>query len=196
MGSTAAVASIGSSVLSGTQQLLTGMGNARSYEMQGKFQKQQYEFNAKLVEEQAADSIVRGDKEAHLLKKQARRIIGSQKASLAAQGIEIDEGSALDIQADTAHAAELDAITIRNNAQREAYGYKMTALDYRTRGGFAEMDAQFKGSQSILSGGLGFASSFMKGGSTYLENFTGRGTATSGAYAPGSSTPGPWAPHS
>ena len=40
---------------------------------------------------------------------------------------------AADVQADTAHQGELDALTLRTNAAREAWGYQVEAGDIRKR---------------------------------------------------------------
>src|SRR3989304_3955374 len=42
-------------------------------------------------------------------------------------------GAAADVQADAAFQGELDALTIRTNAAREAWGYQVQAEDLRTR---------------------------------------------------------------
>jgi hypothetical protein len=60
-------------------------------------------------------------------------MIGAQRAGIAAGNIDVGYGSAVDVQADAAHLGELDALTIRNNAQREAWGFKVEAIDTRQR---------------------------------------------------------------
>ncbi len=54
---------------------------------------------------------------------------GAQRAALASQGGDVDSGSPLDIQADTARAGYIDAATIRNNAALKAYNYGIQAND-------------------------------------------------------------------
>lgn len=115
---------------------------ATAAERQGAYEQAVYNTDAQLAEQQAADAIARG-KEAETRQRQATRgLIGSQRAALAAQGIEVDSGSALDVQADTAAMGELDALTIRNNAAREAYGYKVQALNYRQQGQLAALSGK------------------------------------------------------
>ena len=55
---------------------------------------------------------------------------GTQRARLSANGIDISEGSAASIQADTDWMGEMDALTIRDNANREAWGYKNQSQQY------------------------------------------------------------------
>lgn len=91
-------------------------------------------YNAQVAEYQSEDALVRGEIKEQRFRRDAAKFIGSQKVALAAQGIEIDDDSALDVMANTAYLAEVDALTIRNNAKREAWGYKVQAEDYRFRG--------------------------------------------------------------
>lgn len=200
MGSTAAITSMVSSTVSGAYSLTSGFQNAAAYQSQGEFQRQQYEFNAKMAEYQGEQAIKRGVTDSLNAKKMAKRMIGSQRAAYAAQGIEVDEGSALDVQVDTAIQAEKDAITIKNNSIREAFGYKVQAVDLRGQGMIAEMTGRQKANQSILTGGIQFADSLAKVGNTYYQNFgkttveSTPGSSSYSAYAPGATAPGPYAP--
>lgn len=121
---------------------------------QGEYQKSMSEINAKLAETSAKDAIFRGDEAAKNIQGQTKQLIGSQRAALAAQGINIDSGSALDIQADTARQGEIDAITVKNNAWREAWGYKVEALNSTYQGKFAQMGANAAAKNTLLTGGL------------------------------------------
>lgn len=139
-------------------QGIASVGNAyaqsQALKAQGNFQKQAFETNSHLAELQAEDAIKRGDKEAGQIKAKARQMIGTQRAALAAQGIDVNSGSARDIQEDTAAMSELDALTIKNNAFREAWGYKVQALDFRARGQFAELSARTQSRSTLLTGGM------------------------------------------
>jgi hypothetical protein len=85
------------------------------------------EANAKLAEQQAEDATARGAVAENQFRTQVRGMIGSQRAGFAASGVDVAFGSALDVPADAARLGELDALTIRSNAAREAWGYKVTA---------------------------------------------------------------------
>jgi hypothetical protein len=54
-------------------------------------------------------------------------VIGTQRAEFAAQGVDVGSGSAVDVQKDTAYQGEIDALTLRTNAAREAWGYTVEA---------------------------------------------------------------------
>lgn len=95
------------------------------------------DFNAQVAELQAEDAIVRGQEEQQRFRTRVRGAIGSQRVGFAASNIDVNYGSAADVQADAAYLGELDALTIMGNAAREAWGYKMGAEDLRRRGQLA-----------------------------------------------------------
>lgn len=92
------------------------------------------DFNAQVADIQAGDAILRGVEEEGRFRTVVRGAIGAQRAGFAAANIDVGFGSAVDVQADSAMLGELDALTIRTNAAREAWGYKVTAVDFRKRG--------------------------------------------------------------
>jgi hypothetical protein len=87
----------------------------------------QASFEQKLAGLNAADAVTRGDVAANRLESQTRVLVGTQRATLAAQGVDVASGSAVDLQSQTAGFGALDAQTIRNNAAREALGYTTNA---------------------------------------------------------------------
>ncbi len=80
-------------------------------------------YNAGFAAERAKDAILRGGQEEISLRRKGRQILGSQKATMAAAGLDTSSGSALDVAASTTAAIEEDAAAIRLNAQREQWGH-------------------------------------------------------------------------
>lgn len=117
----------------------------------GKAQQQLANYNAQVAEMQAQDAIVRGRETEARHRTDVKRMIGSQRAGFAASGVDVNDGSAVDVQADTAALGELDALTIRTNAAREAWGYKIQAQDYAARGQIARAESTSKAVGTILS---------------------------------------------
>lgn len=136
---------------------VSGYNQARASAAEGAYYKQIYDANANLMNIQAADAIERGEKAATEHKKATKRLIGAQRAAMAAQGIDIDDGSALDVQMDTAGLGAMDALEIKNNAWREAWGYKVQAANYTSQGVYADLTAKNKSRNTILTTGLGIA---------------------------------------
>lgn len=83
--------------------------------------------NAITSEYQAEDAIKRGQVAEEQQRRKTMMLKGTQTARLAANGIDISEGSALQILSDTDWMGEQDALTVRENANREAWGYRVQA---------------------------------------------------------------------
>ncbi len=89
------------------------------------------DFNADSLHAQAVDATARGRETEGRFRTEVKGMIGTQKAGYAGQGVEVGSGSALDVQKDTAYQGELDALTLRTNAAREAWGYDVAAKGQR-----------------------------------------------------------------
>lgn len=83
--------------------------------------------NAQIAEWQAQDALARGAKAEQQQRLKAAQLKGTQRASMAARGIALDEGSPLNILNDTDFMNELDVNTIKNNTAKEAWGYRNQA---------------------------------------------------------------------
>jgi hypothetical protein len=126
-------------------------------------------YNAKLAEQNqqrvelaAADARDRGEREVGLRQLQAGQLRGKQRLALAASGVDIQSGTALDVMEDSAASAAVDSATLRNNAAREAYGYKTQALQI---GEQAKLDALKSSNQqtaTLLGGVTGAATQGLK----------------------------------
>ncbi len=91
------------------------------------------DYNASVADLQATDATQRGAEEESRFRTQVKSTIATQRTGFAAGNIDVGYGSAADVQADAAYLGELDALTIRTNAAREAWGFQADAYDLRTR---------------------------------------------------------------
>jgi hypothetical protein len=126
----------------------------------------------------AAHAIQRGDKEAVRAKQLARRIIGSQRAAMGAQGIDLESGSALDIQKETASLGAEEAMIIKNNSWMEAWGYRVAENDLYGQAKYARITGKNTARNTILTGGLTALKNFTYG--NYLDksrSFYGQGNS-------------------
>ena len=88
------------------------------------------DYNAAAAGQQAQDAIERGADAESRFRTQVRGIIGTQRANQAAGNINVNWGSSVDVQADAAFLGEMDALQIRTNAAREAWGFKVEGYNY------------------------------------------------------------------
>lgn len=137
------------------------------------------EDNAQFADGLADDAIARGLDEEGQIREAGRVMIGAQRAGYAGQGVRVDAGSAAQVAADTHRTVQLDALTRRNNAAREAFGYRFEAQDLRNGA-----DVTRRGGRAAQTAGrLGAATSLIGGGSSLLLNrvgFSDRGTVAGG----------------
>lgn len=129
--------------------------------MAGELDKQQagyensiHEGNAKYLEQTAQRTIERGNKEEQDFREQVQLMIGNQRVSMAAAGVDIGTGTALAIQEETAYMGAEDARTIKNNAYLEALGYKKQAANERATGAAKMMKAQTNQIMSMATMGM------------------------------------------
>ena len=96
----------------------------------------------------AEDARKRGGADAATFSAKVRRLQGQQKAVLAANGVLVEAGSALDITQETTNIGQLDALTIRSNAEREALGFEQQASNFGAQAAQSEAGANLQ----ILAG--------------------------------------------
>lgn len=137
---------------------------------QGKYEQQVAESNARMAEENAKDAVLRGRTEAGQVLRRGRSIKGAQRAALAGQGVDVGTGTPADLQTETDSMGTLDAMTVQNNAWREAWGYKAEASNERIKGRFARFASKTEARNTLLTGGLQAANSLVEGAYRYKRN--------------------------
>lgn len=124
----------------------------------GRFQAAILRRNAQFSRRQADDAIERGRTAIQRKRSETSQIIGSQRAALAAAGVLVDEGSALDLQADTAFVGRQEEQDIQLNAEREALSFRMQAFNQESDATLAE----FTGQQQFRASKIRAASSIIE----------------------------------
>lgn len=139
----------------------------------GKAQQAQYNYqaavdrnNKKITDWQAKDAIDRGKEEERRRRLQTQQTMGTQRVSFAANGIDLGSENVSDTLADTAMTGELDALTIRSNAARDAWGYKVQGMNYMASAG----NNQLAGRNARQAGRTGAMSTILGGASTVSQN--------------------------
>lgn len=125
---------------------------------QGRYADQIAQRNAAMDRAASQDALQRGRiEEARQYRKNAQ-LQGAQRAAMAANGIETDYGSAMDLQTDTKKIGWQDANTIRENAVRESKGFEINAWNHlaegqaaRSQGNAALVGSLFNAGGTILS---------------------------------------------
>ncbi len=115
--------------------LIQGVLSVDSGIQQGIADKKQADANTAQANEAGADSLRRGGVDAGAAASAGSRLEAEQKVAYSVSGVDATVGTAADVQEETASKARLNALTIENNAAREAWGYKAHGLAFQTQAG-------------------------------------------------------------
>lgn len=149
---TMAAISMAGTVLGTAFQAYGQIQQGRAAAAQAEYQAAVGRNNAILAQRAADDARLRGEEMARRKAVETRQLTGRQRAVLAANGVLVDQGSALDLTSDTAEIGKLDELTIRSNAEREALGYEAQGMNFNASSQLNQMRAD-----NALSSGYGSA---------------------------------------
>lgn len=110
------------------------------------------ERQAQIGELQAQDATARGGIEEERYRRQLAQITGAQRTQIGARNVKTS-GTALDLLSDTAQIGAEDIATIRNEAARTAWGYRVGADESRRWGASARSNANLRAGSTLLTGG-------------------------------------------
>jgi len=97
---------------------------AKASQMQLRFNADIADINARMSESAAQSTLLAGQREEQKSRIATANLKGTQRASMAANGVDLGEGSAAQILTSTDVLGEIDANTIQSNAIRSAWGYR------------------------------------------------------------------------
>lgn len=137
--------------------LYQAYGQAEGARAMGEYQNTMAEINSRNSEMQADGAIKRGKEAADNYKKKVNSLVGTQRVSYAAGGVDVGYGSAQEIQDETREIGARDIATIKNNAFLEAMGYKAESQNALRRGRIAQLGAKNESTNTLLTGGLSAA---------------------------------------
>lgn len=142
-----------------------GFYSAKMTKNQLAFEADMSRINARIAELGARSAFEKGQKEVASLTLQAGQLKARQRASMAANGIDLGEGNAAEIQASTEIMKEIDKNTLEANAVRSAWGYKTEASNLQSaammkEGSAAGISPFAAGASSMLTGAGQVASSW------------------------------------
>ncbi len=127
--STMALLSVGSSAVSGFGQIEQSRAQAASDGYSAKVAAQ----NADIEKQNAGFAGAEGEANAGTQGIQNRAKVGATLASEGASGITVGKGSFADVRTSEQMQGKLDAMQIRSNAARQAYGFQTLATSYENQ---------------------------------------------------------------
>lgn len=140
--------------------------------------------NATIAQQNAAYATAAGIEQAGATSLKGAANLGRVKTSQAANNVDVNSGSALNVQTSAREQEKLDTETVLNNAELQAYGYRAQATGFTAQSGLEQLTA----AQAPIGADIGAAGSL-------LSNASGLGFKWSGVGAPpGAVTGGSAAP--
>jgi hypothetical protein len=159
-GVAASVAGTAASVAAAQQQAEAQAGSLR-------YQAQVAKNNQSIAEGLATRATQAGESQVSQKRAQTAAVIGGQLAGQAAGGLDVNKGSAVDVRSSAAELGELDALTIRSNAENTAFGYKTQGLNFGAQAAVNEATAQ----NALTAGNLNAFTSLAGGASSISDKW-------------------------
>lgn len=126
---------------------MSAIGQVRA----GKQQAAAEEYNARVAESQIKAVQTASASEQAKLNRQKSQMLSSQRAAYAKAGVRLDEGSPLEVMADTATEYELDLATSRYNANVQTNQLQSEANYRRQVGKQAKMSGYYGAGATLLT---------------------------------------------
>lgn len=137
--------------------------------------------NAEIAKENADETKKQGQRDIARKRLETRQLIARQRVGMGANGIELDSGSALDVQLDSQMMGELDAENIKRNAELKARAYLQQGENFN-----------YQADANIASGNAAQRAGVLNG---VASGLSGAGSVISGYYSatntPSTTTPIP-----
>lgn len=164
---TSAVVTTASTVM----QVYSAAQNSASNKAAYNYQAAVSRNNAMIAEWKAQDAARRGEQDLIEHQRKTAALMGNQRATLAGRGIDLSEGSALNILSDTDYLSKQDQLTIKDNTAKNVWQAKVQAYNEGTNAELLQMrsDAEnplFSGAASLLTGAGTVASHWYNYGKT------------------------------
>lgn len=167
----ALAAGVAGSTISAVGTLEQGQATANA----AKYQAQVAQNNAVIANQNADYSIAAGQAGAANTSRKGAAAVGKIKAAQAASGIDVNSGSAVNVQAGERATNKLDTETVLNNAELQAYGYRSQATGYEATAGLET----YKAEQAPIAADFSAAGGFLSSASGVGEKWAKLGQSAS-----------------
>lgn len=144
-------AGIGVNLLS---TIASGFMQSGAMRTQAAYAKQQSDFNSAVGDLQAKAAIDAGNQEAAQISRQGAAAVAQTRTQAAASGVDVNTGSSADVQTSQKVITGLDMLTAKNNAARQAWGYKVNAAQDQTEGNMKSIALNAGANATILGSGM------------------------------------------
>lgn len=132
--------------------MVSAIGGAMAAKDAGEAQKNATEYNAKVMEAQAQSEREAATFEETRQREQAAKMRARQRVAYLASGVDLSEGTPLEVLGAQAGEMEMDAMAIRYNGEVKARQSESQAGIYRVQGQQAQKAGMINAGSSLLTG--------------------------------------------
>jgi hypothetical protein len=158
-----------SGVLDAGSSIGTAYSQSEALKSYGAYQESIGKTNAAMAELTGQQVLEAGDIAASRKDLETRQQTGAILASQAGSGVDVGSGSSALTRIGTNLVGGVDELTIRHNAQRQAFGYKIQGMEDIFAGEMEKRTAETQAKQTLISGGLQAISGPLSIYSNYLR---------------------------
>lgn len=132
--------------------MVSAIGGAMAAKDAGEAQKAAADYNAKVLEAQAQSEREAAAFEETQQREKAAKMRARQRVAYLASGVDLSEGTPLEVLGQQAGEMEMDALTIRYNGEIKAKQSESQAAIYRMQGAQAKKAGYTNAGSSLLTG--------------------------------------------
>ncbi|WP_250533982.1 hypothetical protein [Caballeronia sp. AZ10_KS36] len=147
---TAGNATLALGIAGGGLNLFSTLAGANATRSADELQADAAATNALIAERAAASSIVSGQTQADNINTRGAQTLASQRAAQAANGVDVNSGTAANVQASTKYITEQNVNQTLANAANAAMGYTTQSQNYADRAG--QLRAAADSNSSLVAG--------------------------------------------
>jgi hypothetical protein len=137
-------------VISTAMNYASEQQQAESREAIDTYQAEVANNNQTIANQQAQSALEQGQVAEQQQQLKTAAMVGAARAQAAADGVDANSGSALDIQSDDATQGEVAALTAENAGERQAYGDQVQAMNDADKAGLYGAESDFTGQAAGL----------------------------------------------
>jgi len=134
-------------------QALGSIAQGKQQAASAKYNAAIQENNATIARQNATFAGQEGAANAAIEQQKTRATVGAIKTAQAANNIDVNTGSAVDVRSSASELGELNAINIRSNAARSAYGYQTQASSDEAQAQLDRQEAKYDTKAGYIKAG-------------------------------------------
>lgn len=132
---------------------VAGAVSAKGAYDQGQVAKQVGRNNQVMAEYAAQDALRKGEEQAIQARRRGDQVKGAARANMAAKGLDLNSGTAAELQDQTDFFSESDQNTARFNAQRDAWSMRAGGANARAQGDAGAQQGNLQAFSTVLGTG-------------------------------------------